>query len=170
MPYRPAHANFDLRLGSVLLAILPAACQASLIGSTLTGLYFVITMDGFDPDTMTQMIVGPIVAILMYLFFGTIIGTISCALCIGLVGVPIAMVFGAKIEQSPAARISMITAFAMTLFLVSGYGMFDGNDVWEDGFAGIFLAALVYALPAAWLYRRAIIDARASSRWNEPAN
>ena len=169
MPYRPAHASLDVRFGSVLSAILPAAVQASLIGSSMTGFYFLISANSFDPDTITQMILGPLAAILMYLFFGTIIGTIFCALCVGLVGVPIAVVLGARIEQSLAAWISMATAFTMTLFLVSGYGMFDGIDLWDDGFAQTFLAIFVYALPAAWLYRKAIIDARASSRWNGPA-
>jgi hypothetical protein len=164
--YRPSHAGFDLNAGSAFAGVLPASFQAAVIGSGLTLAWIAaaaVIADGLpDPIVALQMALGG----LMVAILPIIIATVLCAIYIGVVGVPIAALLGARLDTPAGLAVAVGAALATGLaaMVVFGFRPLFGEVDWP--FA---LMVFAYALPAGLLYRRAVIDARMLNPFADPA-
>ncbi len=165
MAYRPSYAGFDLNAGSAFAGVLPASFQAAVIGTGLTLAWIaataVIAKGLPDPIVALQMALGG----LMVAILPIIIATVFCAIYIGVVGVPIAALFGARLDTPAGLAVAIGAALATGLaaMVVFGFRPLFGEVDWQ--FA---LMVFAYALPAGLLYRRAVLAARQISPFAEP--
>jgi hypothetical protein len=165
MAYRPSHAKFDLNAGSAFAGVLPASFQAAVIGSGLTLAWIAaaaVIADGLpDPVIALQMALG----LLAVAIIPIIIATVLCATYIGVVGVPIAALLGARLDTPTGLAVAVGAALATGLaaMVVFGFRPLLGEVDWQ--FA---LMVFAYALPAGLLYRRAVINARQLNPFADP--
>lgn len=165
MAYRPIHAGFDLNAGSAFAGVLPASFQAAVIGSGLTlawiGATALIANGLPNPVLALQMALATI----MVAFIPIIIATVFCAIYIGVVGVPIAALLGARLDTPTGLAVAVGAALATGLaaMAVFGFRPLFGEVDWP--FA---LMVFAYALPAGLLYRRAVLNARLLGPFAEP--
>ena len=166
MAYRPSHAGFDLNAGSAFAGVLPASFQAAVIGSGMTLAWIAaagVMADGLpSPVFALQMALGA----LAVAFIPIIIATVLCAIYIGVVGVPIAALLGARLNTPAGLAVAVGAALATGLaaMVVFGFRPLFGEVDWQ--FA---LMVFAYALPAGLLYRRAVLIARMLNPFADPA-
>lgn len=164
MVYRPGHAAIDLNAGSALSAIIPSAALAAAIGSFLAWAYLAI----FELISVFALgfegVVAFALSLLLFLTIGTLVGTALCAFYIGLIGAPIAMLLGPRIDRGYSIIVSIIAA--MVTSNLAGTLMAGDFLSWEASEKWHFVALLLaYSIPAGLLYRRSVIAARNFSRW-----
>ncbi|QUL37758.1 hypothetical protein [Erythrobacter sp. JK5] len=163
MRYRASAAGFEFSIGSPLRAILPASFQAAVVGSLLILAYLavVFAIELFEPTVMAAA--GGIMFVFLVMFLGTLIGTVFCAFYIAVIGAPLAMLLGERIERPVGLAIALVAALlagGLAAAILTGSG-FDLGQI--ESWYGI-AATLAYAIPAGLLYRRSVVVARELSR------
>ena len=166
MAYRPSHAGFELNAGSAFAGVFPASFQAAVIGSGLTLAWAAV--DGVLTEGLPAplMVLQMILAAMIVAIIPVIVATVACAFYIGIVGVPLAALLGARLGTPLGLAVALGAA------LVTGLAAMVAFGGWPmSGEAGWLFALMVfaYALPAGLLYRRAVIDARLISPFAAPA-
>ncbi|MDP5103783.1 MAG: hypothetical protein NWP98_07640 [Erythrobacter sp.] len=166
MAYRPSFAGFELNVGSALGGLFPASFQAALIGSGLMLVWFMgeAAIVSGAPDPAFLFVAIPLLG-LVAIFIITI-ATVTCALYIALVGVPLASLLGRRLETPTGLVVAGLAA------LLAGFGataMFPARPPFSAPDWQYSAMVLAYALPAGLLYRRAVLTARQISPFAEPA-
>lgn len=163
-PYRSGSSAFELHFGSALKAILPGAFQGAVIGSLIVAAYSIFASFAQAFGFGDYGFVGAIMMFCFIMMIGTMGGMIVCAIYIGVIGLPIALLMRRRIA-TPAMLI--LTLIVSTLVgLAAGWAIIA--PIWgvtEDRWLMIAMA-LCYAIPAGIAYRRAIITERMLSFWS----
>ena len=164
MPYRPSTARFDLNAGSALAGVLPASVQAAAVGSAVTLVGFIGAGLADDLFFLGDLTVWAIPGLAFWLLLTTLIGTLFCAFYIALVGVPVAFLMGHRLAGPLGLGVAVLLALATGL---AAAGVLGASPVWGgDGWLFPVLAT-AYALPGGLFYRRAVLNSRALSPWDE---
>lgn len=150
--YQPVASGFNLNVGSALKAILPAAFQASVIGSVLVAIGFIV----FDIVTAggTLIELGPagvVMAFCAWFVFGTIAGTLFATFYIAAFGLPLALVMRHHLSNRYAMLAVLVTSTVAGVTAV--HYLIDSGDAEAIAYGFVF----AYALPAGITYRRAIL-------------
>ncbi|MEM7703230.1 MAG: hypothetical protein AAF251_14935 [Pseudomonadota bacterium] len=162
--YRSGSAAFELHFGSALKAILPGAFQGAVIGSLIVAVYSIFASLTGGMDFGGSGLVGAIMMFCFIMMIGTMGGMIVCAIYIGVVGLPIALVMRRRIATPSMLVITLIVSTLAGL--AAGWALI--TPIWgveEDRWMMIAMA-LCYAVPAGVAYRRAIITERMLSFWS----
>jgi hypothetical protein len=165
VPYRPSTAWFELNAGSALAGVLPASVQAAAVGSVaaLAVAFGAGLMDGRFNIADMSFWAAPWLIVIMLL--AILITTPICALCIAVLGVPVAFLLRRRLARPLGLGVALGIALATGLatFWLLGFEGGWGKDAW------IFpLLVTAYALPGGLFYRQAVLASRTLSRWNDP--
>jgi hypothetical protein len=163
LPYRPAYWLLNKRLNPALAAIIPASMLSAMTGMAL----LIVAMGLFEIVATNLPInsIGDAIILLaaggMIFAFGSIGGTIVIAFYLTIFGLPVALILGERVRQPIGMAAASLSA------LVAGVA--GGSWLWEtsnlyggQGSAPLALpfSFIAFGVPAAFLYRRQIINLR----------
>lgn len=172
MPYRPAQAEVELSVGTVVTAVVPAAIRAAFIGSVvmaviMTGVVAIeaLSYRDWSPGLLFETVLLVVWSFFLFTFIATLVSVAFCGFYLAAVGIPVALVLGRRLDT----RKGLVGALASALvaaFVASR--LLDGGplDTLPDN-GWLFAVACAYAFPAAIYFRRDIILAREMSPWAE---
>jgi hypothetical protein len=163
--YRSGTAAFELHFGSAFKAILPGAFQGAVVGSLMVATYSTVIYASDGLAVSFSGIAGVMMMFCFIMLVGTLAGMIVCAVQIGLVGLPLALVMRRRIATPAMLAVTLVAATlaglaASRLLLTEFWGM-------QDQEALMVAMALAYAIPAGLAYRRAIITERMLGFWSD---
>ncbi|MEP0188970.1 MAG: hypothetical protein ABJP70_05180 [Erythrobacter sp.] len=160
MPYRSTFGAFDHAAASTISAVLPASIKAGLTGSICVVAYLIVAFVAEQAEPTLTFIAGVLFLVAFALFVGTMIGAILCAFSIALLGLPLALMLGRKIEKQFSLGLAIFASLVVAI-VVSYFFNFTSATVARQIEFYEIVTILCYAIPAGYFYREDIILVRA---------